>query len=59
MKAGIEFSDGLSQLGAVVTHNFSDWSLSPVPEWHSKEVVIRASRNQDAVIFRAKAEGEE
>ena len=54
MKAGIEFSDGSSQLGAVVTHQFSDWSLSPVPQWNGKEVTIRASRNEDAVIFRAK-----
>lgn len=59
MKAGIEFSDGFSQLAAVITHEFSDWSLAPVPEWFGKEVTIRASRNEDAVIFRGKVTGEE
>ena len=32
-KAGVEVSDGEAQLGAVVTREFSDWSVGPVPEW--------------------------
>lgn len=54
IKAGIEFSDGEPQLGAVVTHRTSDWSLAPVPEWAGREVTVRASRAGDAVTVRAR-----
>ena len=33
VKAGVEVVDGAPQLGAVVTHEVSDWSACPVPEW--------------------------
>ncbi|HHW83783.1 MAG TPA: DUF1349 domain-containing protein, partial [Actinomycetales bacterium] len=33
VKAGLEFADGTLQLGAVVTHGTSDWSVAPVQEW--------------------------
>lgn len=59
IKAGVEFSDGAPQLGAVVTHRFSDWSVSPVPEWAGRVVTVRASRDGDAVTIRAWAEGDE
>ena len=42
IKAGVETSDGAPQLGAVVTHGSSDWSLAPVPEWAGREVTVRA-----------------
>ncbi len=58
IKAGIEMNDGVPHLGAVVTHGYSDWSLAPVPEWMEKIVTIRASRLKDAVIIRARTEGE-
>ncbi|WP_187355299.1 DUF1349 domain-containing protein [Paenibacillus tengchongensis] len=58
IKAGIEINDGVPHLGAVVTDGYSDWSLSPVPEWAGKEITLRASRMKDAVIIRARAEGE-
>ena len=32
VKAGVEISDGVAQVGAVVTHAASDWSVAPVPE---------------------------
>lgn len=54
IKAGVEFSDGEPQLGAVVTHGTSDWSLSPVPQWAGREVTVRASRAGDAVTVRAR-----
>lgn len=57
IKAGIEINDGVPHLGAVVTHDFSDWSLAPVPEWLGRNVTLRASRAQDAVILRACASG--
>lgn len=59
IKAGVEFSDGVQQLGAVVTHEFSDWSVAPVPEWAGRVVTVRASRDGDAVTIRAWADGEE
>jgi uncharacterized protein len=58
IKAGVEVSDGLPQVGAVVTHDTSDWSVAPVPSWAGREVTIRASRSEDAVTVRARAEGE-
>lgn len=58
IKAGIEFSDGAPQLGAVVTINKSDWSVAPVNEWMGREVHLRISRSGDAVTIRAKADGE-
>ncbi|MFJ9454060.1 DUF1349 domain-containing protein [Kitasatospora sp. NPDC101447] len=56
IKAGVEMSDGLPHLGAVVTRGVSDWSLAPVPEWHGREVTVRASRSGDAVTVRARCE---
>lgn len=59
IKAGVEFSDGLPQVGAVVTHTVSDWSVAPVPSWLGRVVTVRASRSGDAVTIRAWADGEE
>ncbi len=58
IKAGVEAADGAPQLGAVVTHGTSDWSAAPVPEWTSRIVTIRASRDGDAVTIRARVEAE-
>ncbi|MET8622539.1 DUF1349 domain-containing protein [Kitasatospora sp. NPDC004669] len=56
IKAGVEMSDDVPHLGAVVTHGLSDWSLSPVPDWHGRPVTVRASRTGDAVTIRARCE---
>jgi regulation of enolase protein 1 (concanavalin A-like superfamily) len=58
IKAGVEFADGLPQLGAVVTRGISDWSVAPVPTWMDKEVTIRFSRSGDALTIRAKCGGD-
>jgi len=55
IKCGVEVSDGLPQLGAVVTRGVSDWSVAPVPSWAGRTVVVRASRSGDAVTLRARA----
>lgn len=55
IKAGVEFSDGAAQVGAVVTNRFSDWSLAPVPEWNGGRVRMRVSRSGDALTIRAAA----
>ncbi len=54
IKAGVEISDGVPQLGAVVTHEASDWSVRPVPSWAGSVVTVRVSRNGDALTVRAR-----
>ncbi len=49
VKAGVEYSDGTLQLGAVVTHGRSDWSVAPVPDWAGQRLVVRVSWVGDAV----------
>lgn len=58
VKAGVEFADGVPQLGAVVTAGRSDWSLAPVPDWAGRRVLMRVSRSGDALTIRAACEGE-
>lgn len=55
VKAGVEFADGALQLGAVVTHRFSDWSVAPVPEWAGTRITVRVSRAADALTVRARS----
>src|SRR3712207_4186769 len=57
-KAGVEVSDGVPQVGAVVTRQVSDWSVAPVPEWRGREVTVRASRAGNALTVRARVEDE-
>jgi len=58
VKAGVEISDGVAQLGAIVTLGRSDWSVAPVPEWTGRRVTVRASRAGDAVTVRARVDDE-
>ncbi|GIJ78190.1 hypothetical protein SAMN05443287_103174 [Micromonospora phaseoli] len=58
VKAGVEVSDGQPQVGAVVTRDFSDWSVAPVPDWAGREVTVRVSRAGDALTVRARVAGE-
>jgi len=58
VKAGLEVSDGVLQLGAVVTAPVSDWSVAPVPSWAGRRVTIRASWEGDAVTLRARVDDE-
>ncbi len=57
IKSGVEYADGAPQVGAVVTADVSDWSTAPFPQWHGREVTVRASRSGDAVTIRARADG--
>lgn len=56
IKAGVELSDNVPQLGAVVTREMSDWSVAPVPSWNdgTTPVTVRASRLGNAITVRAK-----
>lgn len=58
-KAGIEFADGVVNLGAVVTDEKSDWSSAPMPHWAGRRATVRASRSGDAVTVRAGVDGEQ
>ena len=58
VKAGVEISDGVPQLAAVVTHGLSDWSTAAMPGWAGRVVTLRASWDKDALILRARAEHE-
>jgi regulation of enolase protein 1 (concanavalin A-like superfamily) len=58
IKAGVETSDDLLNLAAVVTHGVSDWSLAPVPDWSGRSVTVRASRSGNALTIRARVEAE-
>lgn len=58
-KLGVEYSDGHSQLGAVVTTGSSDWSVGRIDEWTGKRVTIRLSRTESAVTVRARVCDEE
>jgi regulation of enolase protein 1 (concanavalin A-like superfamily) len=58
IKAGIEHSDGVDSLGAVVTRVESDWSLSPVPDWSDRVATVRASWSAGAVTVRARVDDE-
>lgn len=57
LKAGVEISDGVPHVGAVVTNGRSDWSLAPVPGWAGTVITIRASWSAGAVTLRARADG--
>lgn len=59
IKSGVEINDGVPHIGAVVTNQNSDWSLSPVPEWKKQgEVTVRASFFDQSLIIRAKTSQE-
>lgn len=57
-KSGIEFADGVVNLGAVVTDEKSDWSSAPMPHWAGRRATVRASRSGDAVTVRAGVDDE-
>lgn len=59
IKAGVEFSDGVPQLGAVVTREFSDWSVAPSPDWTGVAITLRISRSGNAVTIRAKRQNDD
>ena len=48
VKTGIEFTDGVAHLSAVVTREFSDWSVLPFPEF-SGQLTLRLTRHDNAI----------
>lgn len=58
VKAGVEVTEGAPQVGAVVTHTMSDWSVAPMPGWAGRSVRVRVSRGPDSITVRAGVDGE-
>jgi len=54
IKAGVEYADGVAQLGSVVTREYSDWSVAPTPDWTDVPITVRASRSGNAITVRAR-----
>lgn len=48
LKCGIEFVDGVQQVSAVVTRDYSDWSVVPLPQ-NPSTIWLRVTRRQTAV----------
>lgn len=48
IKAGIEYVDGVQNLSAVVTHNYSDWSVTPLSH-PPQNLHLRVERRQEAI----------
>ncbi len=51
LKTGVEVSDGVANLSAVVTRGQSDWSVLPAPDIGAS-VSVRATRLKDAIFVQ-------
>ncbi len=50
LKVGIEYVDGQQTLSAVVTHEYSDWSMTPLPN-PPQTFQIRIERRREAIYL--------
>lgn len=57
IKTGIEYVDGAQQLSAVVTHDFSDWSVAPTPD-NPPMLWLRLIRQGDTVEVYTSFDGQ-
>lgn len=51
MKCGIEFVDGVQQVSAVVTRDYSDWSVVSLPQ-NPAHIWLRVTRQDTAVVVK-------
>jgi len=58
LKCGIEFVDGVQQISAVVTRNYSDWSVIPLPQ-HPDSLWLRLQRKSGAVEVQYSFDGKD
>ena len=58
MKCGIEFVDGVQHASVVVTHDFSDWSVVPVPS-NPASVWLRVTRRKEAIAVHYSLDGQQ
>lgn len=57
MKCGIEYLDGVQQASAVITHEFSDWSIVPLND-NPTSIWIQAKRIGEAIEVYFSRDGE-
>ena len=58
MKCGIEFVEGVQQVSAVVTREYSDWSVVPLPH-NPPAIWLRVTRRQDSVEVQYALDGKQ
>ncbi|MGM3306722.1 DUF1349 domain-containing protein [Anabaena sp. WFMT] len=58
LKCGIEFVNGVQQVSAVVTRNYSDWSISPLPQ-NPTAIWVRVTRRSTAIQVDYSLDGTE
>lgn len=58
LKCGIEFVEGVQQISAVVTRDYSDWSVVPAPQ-NPASIWLRLTRRGTAVEIHYSFDGEE
>lgn len=57
LKCGIEFVNGVQQASVVVTRDYSDWSVVPLPE-NPEWIILRLKRNAEAVEVEYSLDGD-
>ncbi|GAB4205591.1 MAG: DUF1349 domain-containing protein [Coleofasciculaceae cyanobacterium] len=58
LKCGIEYVNGVQQVSAVVTRDYSDWSVIPMPQ-NPAALWVRVTRRGTAVEVQYSLEGEQ
>ncbi|HCF26685.1 MAG TPA: DUF1349 domain-containing protein [Cyanobacteria bacterium UBA11049] len=56
MKCGIEFVEGVQQVSAVVTRDYSDWSIIPMPQ-NPTSLWLRVIRRDTAIVVQYSLDG--
>jgi uncharacterized protein len=56
IKTGIEYTDSVTHLSAVVTNTFSDWSVTPLAWAKDRPVTLRLTRHDTAFRIQYKTE---
>lgn len=57
MKCGIEYLEGVQQASAVITRDFSDWSIVPLPD-NPASIWIQVERLKEAIEVSYSVDGE-
>ncbi|ERT07905.1 hypothetical protein M595_2145 [Lyngbya aestuarii BL J] len=57
LKCGIEFVNGVQQASVVVTRDYSDWSVVPLPQ-NPEWIILRLKRNAEAVEVEYSLDGD-
>jgi len=58
IKCGIEFVEGVQQISAVVTRNYSDWSVVPLPQ-NPVSIWIKLIRRGTAIEIKYSFDGQD